>query len=95
MTPLSFETVAEQQCFGAMVNSIGIKFYLSKVYLINLCLEIWPYNLNYWTAGKGRPGNYSWCGAKGEVPIIKENIWDLQQPDFKLAECFFFLVSYC
>jgi hypothetical protein len=30
MTPLSFETVAEQQCFGAMVNSIGKMLHRSR-----------------------------------------------------------------
>jgi hypothetical protein len=34
------------------------------------------------------PGNYSWCGGTGEVPIVKDNLWDLNQPDFKFAQYF-------
>jgi hypothetical protein len=39
----------------------------------------------------GMPGNYSWCGATGEVPIVKDNLWDISQPDFKFADRFFYV----
>lgn len=92
MTPLMFETIAEQTCFGSMANSVKKYCFISRINNKEF-LETWPYNYNYWTAGMGLPGNYSWCGASGEVPIQPDNLWEKGQPDFKYGNLVLILIS--